>query len=231
MENLAREVGLFPQLFYYYWEREILVYAREAAIRLKDKVPFKDRVPWDHVGPLTLWELQSYVVTGILLVAAVFVSVWFAIVVGALLALVGAPVYNNLRRQDYLPDVLGHKTLKLRSTKGTLIVGWVCGLTLYVLKFLLAGFQATIFTRLVGNIIEKPNVWWKKIVRWAALSVGLVHFGVSTSHHLLNRAGYSEKKVFRLSVAGSVVNALWRVSSGAAAIKALAGFINPITFI
>jgi hypothetical protein len=125
-----------------------------------------------------------------------------------------------------MPDLLeAHRASSERGTRRRLSLVGTAGMA--VVKAWLAGVQPFVYSRTVCRLLSKPVTGRRvRVVRGAVLLVGLTLFGVTTAHHMLRRAGYSERRIFQLSLAGSFLNVPYRIVLSAAVLNLLTNAVR-----
>jgi hypothetical protein len=119
-------------------------------------------------------------------------------------------VYYHARERG-LPDVLEADRITAVVSKRTAAT-WIKQLGLAAGKAWLAGFQAFIFTRGCCHFLAKPGRGARqRLLRFTVVALGLTLFGVSTSQHVLRRAGLSGRQLVEVGFLGSVLNVGYRV--------------------
>lgn len=169
----------------------------------------KHNVPWRSVGFLGVWEAQSQVSTFVLVALSALLPVWLAFVPMLVWSLAATFVYYHARERG-VPDLLEtaqpaaarqrHRPLSLARSLGVSAV-----------KVWLAGAQSVVYARTCCRVLGKPTAGWRRLARFGVLGVGLTMFGVSTSQHVLRRAGYRGADLLRLGFVGSCLNVPYRV--------------------
>lgn len=192
--GLEEALGLDPQVAI--WEGEALLQTRRD-------------IPWRAVGLLSIWEAQSQLSTVVLISLTALLPVWLAI--GPMLAwsLIATVAYH-LARQRGLPDVLDSAGAVARRGRG--VLGLLRTGCLTAGRAWLAGFQAFLYTRTARRLLTNPaRCRSRRLTRAGVVGLGLTLFGVSTTHHLLQRAGFSGSALLRLGFLGSLLNVTYRV--------------------
>jgi hypothetical protein len=189
----------------------------EAAERLRQGVT--------GVGLVAVWEVQSQLATIALVGLLATTSIIPALVVMLCWSFIACAVYCYSRRNG-MPDLLeggGERTSMSRRRR----VSAAGGAAMALLKAWLAGVQPFLYSRTVCRLLSRPVTCRRiRLVRGAVLLVGLTLFGVTTAHHMLRRAGYSEHRIFQLSIAGSCLNVPYRVLLSAAVLNLLTNAVR-----
>jgi hypothetical protein len=118
------------------------------------------------------------------------------------------------------PDLLVIRTPTLkRSCLATALVEAATSLS----RIWMAGLPAIIFTHLLHR---QEQAGWaaSNTAGRATLGAGATLFGVTTTHHVLQGAGYRGSRLLQLSCLASVPNVFCRVLVGAASLGLLAQF-------
>jgi hypothetical protein len=180
---------------------------------------------WVHeIGFVAAWKLQSMLATlaFITFVALIPISLVLAIMVAW--SLLAAFVYHKAR-QTGLPDLFADSRIAAEHTSKA---GWprFVGAVLTLTKACIVGLQPFIYCRTVGCLVRPANSLPSRVARSAALWIGLVLFGVTATHHLLSRAGYSGSKLLNLSYIGTVLNVSYRTVFSLVLVNLAMGIIS-----
>jgi hypothetical protein len=98
--------------------------------------------------------------------------------------------------------------------------------TLTLIKAFIVGLQPFIYCRTLGCLIRPANSLPSRMARSAVLWIGLVLFGVTATHHLLSRAGYSGASLLNLSYVGTVLNVSYRTVVSVIVVNLATGIIS-----
>jgi hypothetical protein len=184
----------------------------------------RDGVPWNGVGLVAAWEIQSQLATFALIGLLAVMSVLPALAIMLCWSLVAGVVYCHGRRRG-MPDLLeaqANSEPALARRRMTIVGSTLLSVT----KAWLAGVQPFLYSRTACRVLTRPaNCWRLRLARQAVLFVGLTLFGVTTAHHMLRKAGYSEGSIVRLSLAGSCLNVPYRILLSAAVLNVFTHFI------
>jgi hypothetical protein len=192
--GLEEALGIDPQVAL--WEGDISLQTRRES-------------PWRAVGLLSVWEAQSQLSTIVLISLTAVLPVWLAIVPMLAWSLVATVAYH-LARQRGLPDVLDSAGVLARRGRG--VLGLLKAGCLTAGRAWLAGFQAFLYTRTARGLLNSPaRCSSRRLTRAGVVGLGLTLFGVSTTHHLLQKAGFSGGALLRLGFVGSLLNVTYRV--------------------
>ncbi len=206
--GLESELGLAPHSID--WTEEAEVQAQ----RLRE--------PWAGVGFAALWEVQSQLATVTLFVLLAVVPFLAVLAVMLTWSLVATVAYH-LGRQRGLPDLLGTTTLRRDRPRASLF-DWLRFGGASAAKVWLAGIQPFVYSRTFCLVLgRRARGWPMRAARLAVLATGLTLFGVTSSHHMLRRAGFSGNRVLTLGFVGSVLNVSYRLVLGAVIVNALRG--------
>lgn len=149
-----------------------------------------------HGSFLACWQVQSKL-AAISSLALVAVSPWLALIVMMVWSLAATFVYYKARQRG-VPDLLANPTADCRMAMRTgRIVGrlWLIGLSAYA------------FANILRPVLLRPSA----LARGAVLGVGLTLFGVSTSMHMLQVAGFTGPRLLAISLLGVVMNVPYRI--------------------
>lgn len=179
------------------WESEVL-----AGLRSK--------VPWHSIGFLSFWEIQSQLSAIVLIALLAFVSPLLALGPMLVWSLLATVVYYQARERG-VPDVLEAVSITVPRSANDL---FACARTVGVIagRVWLAGFQSFVYARVVCPLLARTSTGpRRRLVRIAVVAVGLTLFGVSTSQHVLRKAGFRGAQLLRFGFLGSVLNVGYRV--------------------
>jgi hypothetical protein len=176
------------------WERDVAERVRQSAC---------------GVGFVAAWEVQSQLATLVLIGLVATVPLAPALIVMLGWSFAACAVYCYSRRRG-MPDLLdAHPE---RSAQERKHVWALKAAVLTLIKAWLAGLQPFVYSRTVCRVLAQPSRCARtRLVRGAVLFVGLTLFGVTAAHHMLRKAGYSEDRIFKLSLAGSCLNVPYRL--------------------
>ncbi len=149
-----------------------------------------------HGSFLACWQVQSKL-AAISLLALVAISPWLALIVMMAWSLAATAVYYEARRRG-VPDLLVNPTAPHRMAMRT---GHIVG------RVWLIGLSAYAFANILRPVLLRPSA----IARGAVLGVGLTLFGVSTSMHMLQVAGFTGPRLLAISLVGAVMNVPYRI--------------------
>lgn len=184
--------------------------------------------PFQDVGFLGLWEIQSQVATVAFFLLLTFLPIWAVIACMVAWSLIATVVYYRARQRG-LPDLLETRWEAPPVREG----GWSrwFGATgLSMAKAWMAGVQPFIYTRVAGPILSRPVMCWRgRLARVAIVAVGCTLFGASTAHHLIQRAGVPRASVLRYSLIGPFLNVPYRVLLGALVLHVIVQVSHTVT--
>jgi hypothetical protein len=165
---------------------------------------------WNSIGFLGIWEVQSQLSAIVLLTLTALVPPLLAFLPMLAWSLMATVIYYYARERG-LPDLLEIKrSTEPRRVRNLITAARELGLT--AAKAWLAGLQSFIFSRSICRILGRPAITRKeRLLRLGVVALGLTMFGVSTSQHVLRRAGYSGSALLRIGFAGSALNVGYRV--------------------
>jgi hypothetical protein len=165
---------------------------------------------WNSIGFFGIWEAQSQLSAVVLLALTALVPPLLAFVPMLAWSLAATVVYCYARERG-LPDLLEVKRSKEpRRARSLVAAARELGLT--AAKAWLAGLQSFVYSRSFCRVLGRPAITRKeRFMRLGVVAVGLTMFGVSTSQHVLRRAGYSGGALLRIGFAGSALNVGYRV--------------------
>jgi hypothetical protein len=189
------------------WERDVAERLRQSA---------------GGVGFVAAWEVQSQLATLVLVGLVATVPLAPALIVMLGWSFVACAVYCYSRRRG-MPDLL--EAHAARAAQEPRHVWALKAAFLTAVKAWLAGLQPFVYSRTVCQVLSMPSQCRRiRLARGVVLFVGLTLFGVTAAHHMLRRAGYSEDRIFKLTLAGSCLNVPYRLLLSATAINLFTGF-------
>lgn len=170
-------------------------------------------VAWHKAAFILFWEAQSQVSAIAYVALVAFGSIWLALGVMLVWSLVATVFFCGARERGY-PNILSTQALPARQagTQPVMYTLWACA------RAWLAGVHAFIFARCSCLFLtEKQGCGlMRRITRFGVLGFGLTFFGVSNAEHMLRTAGYTGRKLVRLSLIGPFFNVPYRVLVSAA---------------
>jgi hypothetical protein len=184
-------------------------------------------VAWHKAAFLVLWEGQGHLASFTYVGLVAFANIWIALAAMFAWSVVATLVFCAARERGY-PNLLSEiKAPELRTgtmaryAAGSLARAWCVGLNAFVYSrcsgFLLAEKQGC--SRL------------RRFARIGALSVGMTLFGVTAAEHLLRTAGYSGRKLLRMSLIGPFLHVPYRVLVSAALVAVATDALNRVAFV
>ena len=165
--------------------------------------------------------MQSRLASFTLLAFIAFSSDWLALTVMAVWSLAATLVYFFARAHG-APDLLeiGMKGSSRRALSSSLI-----GAFNSLFRIVLVGPLAFAYTRLL-NLKAPGTCNRRRLCHAAVLGAGLTLFGVTTTHHILRRGGYSGGGLLKLSCLGSLLNVSYRTALSALFLAAVSYVIS-----
>jgi hypothetical protein len=188
-----------------------------------DCLLMRARNSWPRLGLVAAWEAQSYLATLTLVTLLTLVSFWVALGVMLAWSLIGVLVYPAARRRG-LPDLLEKDARPLTAGHpATRIVR----VTWLLLRIWLTGVQSFAYSRCAGSVLSsQPANWYKRAGRLGVVGLGLTLFGITTSDHILRKAGFSGRGLRRASFLGPFLNVPYRLVLSAIVINTLLGLLG-----
>ena len=181
-----------------------------------------------EVGFLTVWELQSQVATVASVTFVALLPIWTALICMLCWSLVATLVYCRARRKG-LPDLLDTRWGMPSPSLGG-IRSWLSATGVSLLKTWFAGLQPFLYARVFCPVLLRPATSWRgKAIHWLVLAVGFALFGVTTVHHLLERAGTPKEKMLRLCLVGPFLNVPYRIVASALVLNFILQVARPVS--
>jgi hypothetical protein len=138
-----------------------------------------------------------------------------------------ATVFFCAARERGYPNILSIRALPKREvntnallhTAGAVVRAWM------------AGLHAFVFARASHVLLQEKQgcCQARRFARIGVLGFGLVFFGVSTAEHMLRTAGYTGRKLTRLSLIGPFFNVPYRVLLSAAVVALVTDTLQLVT--
>ena len=171
-------------------------------------------VAWRKAAFIGVWEGQSHLASLAYVGLVAFASIWVAL--GAMLvwSLIATVAFCTARERGY-PNLLSSVNAPRRGASN--IISYAA---LSLLRAWLAGMNAFIYSRCSGSLItaRSGSCRARRLARVGALAVGLTLFGASSAEHLLRTAGYTGKRLVRMSLIGPFLHVPYRVMVSAAVV-------------
>jgi hypothetical protein len=95
-----------------------------------------------------------------------------------------------------------------------------------LVKACLVGVQPFIYCRSLGFLLRPAASLPRRVARLAVLWTGLTLFGVTATHHLLQKAGYSGGELLNFSYFGTMLNVAYRILISAVLVNAATGVVS-----
>ena len=174
-------------------------------------------VAWNKAAFIVFWEGQGHLSSVAYVALVAFASIWVALGAMFVWSMVATVVFCTARERGY-PNLLSDMSgPKLRG--GNL----ACYAIISIARAWLAGMNAFVYTRCSGFLITKKQGCCRvrRFARIGALALGLTLFGASAAEHLLRTAGYSGRRLMRMSLIGPFLHVPYRVLLSAAMIALL----------
>lgn len=191
------------------------------------RTPFFGRipdVPWHKAAFIVMWEGQGHLSSLAYVALVAFASIWVALGVMFVWSVAATFVFVAARERGY-PNLLSDMSTPKRRAGNLASYAIVA-----VIRAAIAGVNAFVFTRCSGFLLEeKPGCSrTRRAARIGALGLGLTLFGVTTAEHLLRSAGYSGRRLMRMSMLGPVLHVPYKVLISAALVALLTNVFNVV---
>jgi hypothetical protein len=190
----------------------------EAEVRERLKTSFVH-----EVGFVAAWKIQSSLATVAFIAFVALIHLGFALMIMMAWSLLATLIYHRARLMG-LPDLFENSRVTTSGGKGWYMRAITTVLTLA--KAFVVGVQPFIYCRTVGCLLRPAGSLPARAVRSAVLWAGLTLFGVTATHHLLSKAGYSGGRLLNLSYVGTALNVPYRMLVSAVLVNAFAGIIS-----
>jgi len=151
------------------------------------------------------WAAQSRLASISLFAFIAFSSLW--ITMGVMLAWsLAATVVYFVARSYGAPDML---EMRLEAPQRDHLKASFLRAVSTVLRIAFVGPAAFVYTRLLN--LKAPGACHRRQAQHAiVLATGVTLFGVTTTHYILRKGGFSGAGLLQLSCVGSVLNVTWR---------------------
>jgi hypothetical protein len=169
------------------------------------------------------WEIQSQISTIVLVTLIAFVSIWAALATILVWSLIAHFAYV-FAREHGLPDLVtvqapktdGGPSTFLRHAAGSAVRVWFVGL------------HNMVFAHIACSVLRGGEGFTRRAKRIGILGLGMTLFGVTTTEHLLRRAGFSGSSLRYRGVIGPFLNVPYRIFLGAAVMHGLLQVIDAV---
>ena len=169
------------------------------------------------------WEVQSQLATVTLVSLIAFVSIWAALATMLVWSLVAHLLYHHARDHG-LPDLVTVEAPRrgsgssafLRHAAGSAVRVWFVGL------------HNLVFARVACSGLRSGEGVAGCLRRIAILALGMTLFGVTTTEHLLRRAGFSGRVLLSRGLIGPFLNVPYRIFLSAAAMHAVFSVMDAV---
>lgn len=150
-----------------------------------------------------------------------FVSIWAALATMLVWSLIAHFAYVSARERG-LPDLIrvqapktGHgPSTFLRHAAGSAVRVWFVGL------------HNMVFAHVACSVLRGGNGFTRRAKRIGILGLGMTLFGVTTTEHLLRRAGFSGSSLKYRGMIGPFLNVPYRIFLGAAVMHGVLHLVN-----
>ena len=182
-------------------------------------------IDWHKAAFIAFWEGQGHLSTFAYVALVAFTSIWVAFGAMFVWSVLATLFFVAARERGY-PNLLSSMSTP-RLQPGHLAwfaVGSVC-------RAWLAGVNAFAFTRCSGFLItqKQGSCRARRLALIGALGIGLTLFGVTAAEHLLRTAGYSGRKLARLTLIGPFLHVPYRVMVSAAVVALFTDALGVVT--
>ncbi len=200
--------------------------ARQPQTLLRETPLFEklSNVAWDKAAFIVFWEGQGHLSSVAYVALVAFTSIWFAFAAMFVWSIGATLVFCAARERGY-PNLLSDMSApKLRAKSLVSYAASSLG------RAALTGFNAFIYARCAGFLLaEKQGCGrFRRFARIGALAMGLTLFGVSTAEYLLRSAGYSGRRLVRMSLIGPVLNVPYRILMSAMFVALLTSALHVV---
>lgn len=182
-------------------------------------------VAWNKAAFVVVWEGQSHLSTLAYVALVAFSGIWVAFGAMFVWSIIATVLFVAARERGY-PNLLTSMS-RPRVQPGHLAwfaVGSVC-------RAWLAGVNAFAFARCSRFLITQKQDCSRarRLARLGALGIGLTLFGVTAAEHLLRTAGYSGRRLARLTLIGPFLHVPYRIMVSAAVVALFTDALGVVT--
>ena len=161
------------------------------------------------------WEAQSQIATVVLLSLIAFVSIWAALFTMLAWSMIAHVVYHHAREHG-LPDLITVQVPK-RGCGSSTFVRHAAG---SAVRVWFVGLHNLVFARFACSVLRGGDGFAGSARRIGILSFGMTLFGVTTTEHLLRRAGFRGSPLLYRGMIGPFLNVPYRIFLSAAVVHA-----------
>lgn len=179
----------------------------ELLIRRSPAFEKLSRVEWNKAAFIGLWEGQGHLSSLAYIGLVAFADIWIALGAMFVWSVLATLVFCAARERGY-PNLLSSLDAPRRGA--TSLVSYAA---LSLIRAWLSGVNAFVYARCSGSLIAESGsrCRTRRLARIGALAVGLTLFGVTSAEHLLRTAGYSGRRLVRMSLIGPFLHVPYRV--------------------
>ena len=177
-----------------------------------------------EVGFVAAWKIQSSLATLAFFAFVALVHLGLALLIMLAWSLVATLIYHRARLMG-LPDLFENSRVSASGAGKS----WFAGSTTVaftLVKACLVGVQPFIYCRSLGFLLRPAASLPRRVARLAVLWTGLTLFGVTATHHLLGKAGYSGAELLNFSYVGTVLNVAYRILISAVLVNVVTGVVS-----
>ena len=195
---------------------------------LPRSTPFFEKlsnVAWHKAAFIVVWEGQGHLSALAYVALVAFTGIWVAFGAMFIWSVLATLLFVAARERGY-PNLLTSMSAPRRKAGHVawFAVGSCC-------RAWLAGVNAFAFTRCSSVLITQKQGCCRarRFARIGALGIGLTLFGVTAAEHLLRTAGYSGRKLARLTLIGPFLHVPYRVMVSAAVVALFTDALGVVT--
>ena len=195
---------------------------------LFEHLPLPERlshIAWNKAAFIAFWEGQGQLSSFAYIGLVAFTGIWVALAAMLVWSILATVLFCAARERGY-PNLLSTMGKPSRS------VGNIASYAaLSVLRAWLAGVNEFLYSRCSGSLVAASHGSCKarRLARMGAITLGMTLFGVSTAEHLLRTAGYSGRRLLRMSLIGPFLHVPYRVLVSAAVVAIFTDVLDVVT--
>ena len=193
----------------------------EEEVRERLKSSFYKSGLFQEVGFIAAWKIQSSLATLAFFAFVALLHIGIALLIMVAWSLMATLVYHRARLKG-LPDLFENSRI-VASGAGKTWFAACSAMGFTLVKAFIVGLQPFIYCRTLGCLLRPGKSFPGRAARHAVLWTGLTLFGVTATHHLLQRAGYSGSQLLNFSYLGTVLNVTYRILISAVLVNAVTG--------
>jgi hypothetical protein len=179
---------------------------------------------FQEVGFVAAWKIQSSLATVAFFAFVALVHLGIALLIMMAWSLVATLIYHRARLMG-LPDLFENSRISAFGAGKSRYAGFTT-MAFTLVKACVVGVQPFIYCRTLGFLLRPAASLPRRAARLTVLWTGLTLFGVTATHHLLQKAGYSGGELLNFSYVGTILNVAYRILISAVLVNAVTGVVS-----